>query len=132
MTYCAVLEGDSHFGPNKRACLYVDANGRPAIYPSPRIDRQTRRRNDLKDMSLPEIQALWGAGSSKTNDCHSFELTEYYAGGWQQVHIDLAFENGKCRDFRVVGPHIAVSGWMPTANIPEFCPLQTSLKIFCV
>jgi hypothetical protein len=120
MTYGAILENGSTVIPYKRAYLYVDANGRPAIYPSPRIDRQTRRKNDLKDLSLQEIQGLWNAGSFQSKDDYAFDLTGWEAGAWQHFRVELSFENGKCRAFRVFGPHILVSRWMPTADIPEF------------
>jgi hypothetical protein len=123
-----ILSDNSSDSRKKLAYLVTDATGKPSIYPSPIRNSKTGKDNDLCGLSINEITQLWGSvKSEEKGSCH-FEFAGGYTAKWSTFKVDLKFDrDDRCDSFKVVGPGITNSDWLPTKEVQKLSSRWTGL-----
>ena len=108
-----LVDDPSNFDRNK-AFLFVDNNGRPAVYP---LFERDHRCIMLGRHSLTDILAHW-TPSKVEADVYSFSFFFWAKGTWRPARVDLQFRDNFCSQFRVVSDDTKMQSWLPAAAIP--------------
>lgn len=108
-----LVNSPSNFDRNK-AFLFVDKNGRPAVYP---LFERDHRCIMLGRHSLTDILAHWTPTKVEA-DVYTFSFFYWANGTWKPVRVDLQFRDNYCNQFRAVSDDIKMQSWLPAGAIP--------------
>ncbi|MDZ4834939.1 MAG: hypothetical protein SGJ27_14270 [Candidatus Melainabacteria bacterium] len=101
----------------RRAYLRVDNKGLPVIGPIPTANRATGRVNSIWNLSVDELEDLWGPATLE-GDVHQFQFIGYY-GRWCHFKVDLRFSESRCSAIRIMGPNVTWTDWISKKDILE-------------
>lgn len=108
-----LVDAPSNFDRNK-AFLFVDKNGRPAVYP---LFKRDHRCIMLGRHSLTDILGHWTPTKVEA-EVYSFSFFYWANGSWRPARVELQFRDNLCSRFRVVTDDTSMQSWLPTGAIP--------------
>lgn len=132
-----VLFSDLSYYRKKRAYLVIDNNGRPALYPSPRRNEATQKRNELGTLNLEELKTLWGIDPIEPDVYTAqFEGWNGEENRWDRFTVSLRFSNNRCVAFKVANPRV-LNQWLsvdkiPSARLSSKASIPLPVEIGCV